>query len=263
MKFCLSSQQSEKMLAQADEIKTDHFKEVMRLLRKFPKADVIYEIPFEYDESELNELQELSNKYDKRLIICVHDFDLLTILKNRYDLRYYFGYYVATFLELRVLLDLGSCYVKITSPLTHQLQKVMETGAHIRLVPNLAATDEVYMEYGIQGSWIRPEDSELYESYGDLIAYEFEDCNEKKEATLFDIYKNKKAWAGPMNLLFSNINTTALNRLIPPDLAKERIKCGQRCLIDGRCHLCKTYLTLADEKMLGKIVRATEEEQTI
>lgn len=241
------------MLAQADEIKTKHFEEVMRLLRKFPNAIVIYELPYEVKEEELQELQKLSEKYDNRLVVCVRNLDLLQTISGKYSFKFFSGFYISTFLEARTLKDMGVCYLKLAAPLTHQIEKVLGLDVPIRLTPNIATTDAIYVDYGIQGSWIRPEDFEIYNAFGDMIIYEFEDCNEKKEATLFDIYKNKKAWSGPMNMLFSNLITNALNRLIPPDLVKERIKCGQRCLIDGRCHLCNTYMTLADEQLLGQI----------
>lgn len=262
MRFCLSSQQGERLLKQADEIKTTHFEEVMRLLRKFPTINVVYEAPYQFEEEKLKELEDLNNKYNKRLIVCFHDLDLLKTIKDKYSFRFFSGFYVTTFLEARTLIDLGACYLRIAAPLTHQLEQVINLSCPIRLTPNVAVTDAIYSDYGIQGSWIRPEDYAIYNAFGDNIIYEFEDCDERKEATLFDIYKNKKAWAGPMNYLFSNLKTDALNRLIPPDLAKTRIKCGQRCLSDGRCHLCNTYITLADEITLRSIIHEETGELT-
>lgn len=255
MKFCLSSQCSEKLLSQADEIKTKHFKEVKPLLRKFKNAIVIYEVQTSDTDEIFQELKELMKEYEYsgRLVCCCRGLDQLIYFNKFFPtLKAYNGFYVSTYLEARACVDNGAVYLKIGAPLTHDLENVSRLEVPIRLTPNIAYEDAVYVDYAFQGSWIRPEDYDTYDKYN--VIYEFEDCDKAKETTLFDIYKNKKNWPGPISYLISNINTEALNRLIPPDLAAERIRCKQKCLVNGRCHLCESYFILADKNLLEKVI---------
>lgn len=256
MKFCLSSQLGEKFLSQADEIKTKNLKEVKPLLRKFKKANItiIYEVQPNDTEAIFQELDKLNEEYDHHLICCCRGIqEMLSISKFHPNLKLYNGFYATTYLEARTNLDAGAVYLKIGAPLTHDLENIARLGVPIRLTPNIAYEDAIYKAYAVEGSWIRPEDYGVYNEFN--VVYEFEDCDARKEAVLFDLYKNKKTWAGPINYLISNIDTNALNRLIPPDLAKERIRCKQKCLVNGRCHLCYNYFALADTEMLGKITQ--------
>ena len=253
IKFCLSSHCSEKFLAQADEIKTEHIKEVEPLLRKFTKAIVIYSGPTDNETCHL--LSETAKKYDNRLVVCCRGLEETDRLSKQFsNLKIYNGLYTTTFLEVRTAISLGVEYLKLGAPLTHDLNRVSRFEIPMRLTPNIAYEDAIFKPYGIQGSWIRPEDFDIYNQFN--VVYEFEDCDRKKEETLFDLYKNKKAWAGPMSYLFSNLDSSVLNRLIPPDLANEKINCRQKCMIDDRCHLCNNYFALADKELLGKIAKS-------
>ena len=255
MKFCLSSQLGEKFLSKADEIKTKNLKEVKPLLRKFKKANIIYEVQPNDLEPVFQELDKINKEYDNRLICCCRGVQqMLLVAEFHPELKIYNGFYATTYLEVHTNIDAGAVYLKIGAPLTHDLETIAHFGIPIRITPNIAYEDAIYKAYAIEGSWVRPEDYDVYNQFN--IVYEFENCDAGKEAILFDIYKNKKTWAGPISYLISNIDTNALNRLIPPDLAQERIKCKQKCLANGRCHLCYNYFALADEEMLGKIVKS-------
>ena len=240
-------------MAQADEIKTNHLKEVKPLLRKFKKSIIIYEVQITDTEEVFQELSKLEKQYGGRLVCCCRGINQLSLLSQYHpNLKIYNGYYVTSYLEARTCIDNNAVYLKIGAPLTHDLETVSRLGVPIRLTPNIAYEDAIYKKYAFQGSWIRPEDHEDYDKFD--IIYEFEDCDKNKEATLYDIYKNKKAWSGPINYLISNLDSEALNRLIPPDLAAERIKCKQKCLANGHCHLCENYFALADKELLGKLI---------
>lgn len=252
MKFCLSSQLQEKLLAQADEIKTKHRQEVKPLLRKFAKAIVIYEIQPNDAIEAFQELNEIGKEFAGRLVCCCQGVEQMAYLHKYYqNFKVYNGFYTTNYLEARACVDYGASYLKPGAPLTHDLETLSRLETPIRLTPNIACEDAIYLPYGIYGSWIRPEDYAVYDAFN--VIYEFEDCDARKEATLYDIYKNKKAWAGPINFLISNLDSNALNRLISTDLAQERIRCKQKCMANGNCHLCKSYLTLADKELLDKI----------
>ena len=253
IKFCLSSQQGEKFLQTVEEIKTPEALAVSGLLRKFPKAKIIYVENWEEEKNDWPELGKMAKKFPGRLCVCLRNIESSKYC-DEYDLEYYYGFRVCSFIEARALVNLGVSYLVLGAPLTHQIEKVARLQVPIRLVPNLAAEDAMYVPYDYAGSWIRPEDTHAYEQYD--VVFEFEDANEVKERTLYDIYRYKKSYAGPMQDYITNLNhPNALNRLIPNDLVDERIKCGQRCMIDNRCHLCETYLSLADKDVLGAIVK--------
>lgn len=253
IKFCLSSQQGEKYLQTVDEIKTPEALAVSGLLKKFPKARIIYVENWEEEKNDWAALGKLAEKFPGRLCVCLRNLESHTNC-DKYNIKFYYGFRVCTFVEVRALVDLGVSYLVLGAPLTHQIEKVARFQVPIRLVPNLAAEDAMYIPYDYAGSWIRPEDTAIYDEYD--VVFEFEDAGEVKERTLYDIYKNKKSYAGPMQDYITNFNhPSALNRLIPNDLVNERIKCGQRCMMDNRCHLCETYLGLADKDVLGAIIQ--------
>ena len=95
------------------------------------------------------------------------------------------------------------------------------------------------------GTWIRPEDLQLY----DIIegcTVEFPDVNgSRAEQALFKIYKSG-VWEQDLGLLlleFKGMNVA--NYLIPPGFGKARCNCSQKCETfpngDG-CHICEHAL---------------------
>lgn len=98
---------------------------------------------------------------------------------KKYGIKFYLNYPITTYYELQSLKDLGAVYALIDSPLVQDIINVAAIGIPLRVVPNVAYYAFIPRDEGVCGSWIRPEDLHLYESY--IAAIEFEDCNIKKE----------------------------------------------------------------------------------
>jgi hypothetical protein len=79
---------------------------------------------------------------------------------------------------------------------------------------------------------------------------EFADCKEHKEEALYRIYAEQKHWPGRVDMIITNIDTEAYNRMIPEDFAAVRRTCGQRCVAGGACRLCHRMLHLANPDLI-------------
>jgi hypothetical protein len=166
------------------------------------------------------------------------------------DAKFYFGYPISSFYDLRAAVACGVCYVRLDAPIFFQLDKVKELGVPVRVVPNVAYLDFIPREDGVCGTWIRPEDLDDYAEYIEVI--EFEDCDNHKEQALYRIYIEQKAWPGELNDIISNLNYKGTNRMIPPHtFGIKRAVCGQRCQETGRCKICYRTLDLANPTLLS------------
>ena len=89
---------------------------------------------------------------------------------------------------------------------------------------------------GICGTYVRPEDVDIYAEYIDHM--EFNTQDKKKELTLLQIYKFDKNWPGNLNILLDNLKENVDNRAFREDFALYRLNCRQLCQRDSRCHHC-------------------------
>jgi hypothetical protein len=119
---------------------------------------------------------------------------------------------------------------------------------------NVAHDGYLPYEDGVNGSWIRPEDVDMYTA---INVIEFADCDKKKEQALFRIYAEQHAWPGDINLLISNIGKNCVNRMLPSTFTRARLVCGQRC-VTGACQLCYRYFSLANPDLLKPYVPSDE-----
>jgi hypothetical protein len=168
---------------------------------------------------------------------------------------FYWGYPVSTYYDLRALKELGAAYVRLDAPLFFEMDEVKKFGIPVRAVPNIACLGEIPTKNGIYGTWIRPDDVELYEDY--IACLEFEDCDIDKEGALYRIYAEQKVWGGPLSMLISNLISDAENHLISQDGTKIRLNCGQKCQKQGRCHICERILRLANSETLKNYIKLT------
>lgn len=154
-----------------------------------------------------------------------------------------------SFQELRDLELSGVSEVILGAPLFFQLDKIKRNfpNVKVRAIANVALL-EGSMSYndGICGTWIRPEDVPTYEPYVEVIEF-YDELS--AERALYRIYAEQKEWRGDINAIIKDIDHVAVNRMIPPTLAESRISCGQRCMENGVCHLCKRTFDLANADM--------------
>lgn len=193
-----------------------------------------------------------------KLVACLQSLTDVEECKKA-KVPYYWGYPVSTYYDLQALKELGVSYVRLDAPLFFEMDEIKKIGIPVRAVPNVACFGEIPTKNGIFGTWIRPEDVELYEDYIDT--FEFEDCDMKKESALYRIYAEQKVWNGPLAMIISNIETKAENHLISQDATKIRINCGQRCQKADRCRICERALRLADSEKLRNYLDAVKGEK--
>lgn len=250
MKFCLRNRQIGEYLQKADEIKMEYrdYKSIPDLFEKYPDKPIIVQIPY-HITADWNELELYKRMKPDNLICCISSMEDAEICKDL-GIKFYCGFPITTYHELRWWIARGVEYVRLGAPLFFDLPNVVRiTGkTPIRAVANVAWYDSDPCDDPKVGTWIRPEDVKLYENYISVI--EFEDCDNKKEQALYRIYAEQKNWPGEIGMIISNYNLPGLNRMIPPSFAEKRIRCGHKCQSKGTCHSCEYIIKLADYEFI-------------
>ena len=250
MHYCLSSNVGKDYLKKADEIRLKYKKlnDILDLYEINPNATFIITILKENkDTINWNQLEQYNKMTQNKIIIETDSFDIMDVCKL-YNIKYFYGVPVNTLYELKALVDYGCSDARIDAPLTHMLDKVIIYPITLRVVPNVAYYKYIPRKDGVIGSWIRPEDVELYEPYIDV--FEFEDCDKEKEQSLYNTYAIHKKWPGSLNNLITNLDYQGTNRLIPSDLTQMRLMCGQKCLAGHPCQVCYKFLDLANPEKI-------------
>ncbi len=250
MKYCLNALQDDKYLQQADEIILPYRGIQMfdRLVERYPNKDIVLSISAQeandIDWDDLKSKQILSQGH---LILCLARWADMVKAKEL-KILFFYGFSITTFWDAKALVDLGVCYLRITAPLFFQMDLVKKLGVPIRAIANQCYTGGLEHEEMYAGTWIRPEDVELYEPYVAVI--EFDISSNEEERALFRIYSEKHEWAGSMSYIFKQYpNDTTINRLLASDKVASRLTCGQRCQMPGyHCHLCATLFHMASEE---------------
>ena len=258
MKYCLRSRQEAVYLNKADEIKVDFRdrRSIPDLTEKYPEKKIIL-MCYKDEIIDWSDVHTWNVLCRGNLIMCLSSVDDVQGCKDE-DVPFYFGYPIKTFFELNSLKDMGVCYVRLGEPLFFELDKVRRFGIPVRAVPNVAYVDMFPHADGVCGTWIRPEDTDVYEDYVEV--FEFEDSNDiKKEQALFRIYAEQRIWPGDLNMLITNFNYPGVNRMILPDIAPRRTNCGQRCQSGGACKICYRAVGLADPGRIRDYMEATDQ----
>lgn len=252
MKICLSSRQQKEYLKQADEIKVElrDMNSIFDLIEEYPNATIILE-----DElnAELNwfELIQFNILSKNKFILCT--FNIKNALKAKeHGINFYLKWLINDYEMLETVTNLGVCYIRLAGNLFFDLENIKKFNlTPIRAVPNVAFEDELPRDNGVMGTWIRPEDIDLYANYIETI--EFTKSDLAQERALFRIYKDNKQWGGELGLLVKDLNHEGVNRLILPEIAEKRIRCKQKCKSGGACRYCYHALKLANIELLKKV----------
>lgn len=259
MKVCLNSRCAKKYLEKADEIKVEYRdrKALLDIVDEYPEKTIVFQIPYFVNDEE-NDINwdnlKLANQLLRgQLIICC--FSYVEAYKCRDNgIKFYFGFPLQSYYQLRAAKNLGVCYARLGEGLFFDMKTVKNVGVPIRAIPNIAYIDGLPREDGVCGTWIRPEDLDLYKEYIETI--EFEDCLPKKEQALYRIYMEQKEWPGDLGLIITNFNHLGLNRLILPEVGEKRINCRQICQSRGTCHICYRAMDLANKEDLTEYAEA-------
>ena len=246
MKYCVSGRQQKSILSQADEIKIMYQdkEKLIDYIEEFGDKTFILEIPKEITSKEIN--WDLYKTYSEKVnfIFCLDNLNLAKDCREN-NIKFYWAYPVFSWYEFRSIIMLKPCYISLGAPLSFSLKKVKEkTTIPIRLCPNLAYDAYIPRENGLYGTWIRPEDIDIYEDY--VAVCDFVVTELSKEATLLHIYKEKKQWPGNLHLLLTNFDICVDNRALPEEMGKIRVNCGQSCMEDGLCDFCQVAIKFAN-----------------
>lgn len=249
MKYSLSSRQSKKYLALADEILVEarDYRQISDLFIEYPDTMIILQIEnVNLNEPDYMKVVEEYGKSSENFCCCIYNLREANWFKER-GIKFYYGYPINSYYDMRGLIHMGVEYIKIIAPLTFCMKELSTIDMKFRMVPNVAYDSYILRENGICGQWIRPEDVSYYDN--GIYVFDFEDATLDKERTLYDIYTSG-VWNGNLNLLLTNLNINADNRALPDDIGETRANCGQRCMERGICHFCETAFMF--EKALRK-----------
>lgn len=254
MRYAVSVRQPDSVKAQADEIIVNYndINIMYNMIENFPQKD--YKIRIHKGENvNFEELFSFSEQVN--ITVALEDMRDVDLYKDK--IKYYWGYPITTWAEVKVLIDLGVSELFIGAPLTFDLPYLTNhTSLPLRMIANKCYDDALPRENGICGSYIRPEDVETYGKY--ISTLEFDTDALSKEATLLEVYKSGE-WPGNLNLLLTNLNYNIDNRAIPRTFGISRLGCGQRCQRSLSCHLCETGFYFATQ--VDKTVQETKSQE--
>lgn len=254
MKYSVSSRQTGEYLKKADEIHFEYRdrKAIIDFIAKYPEAQIALDLPYVREEDiDWKELENNNIMSQGRLILGITFPSDLKEAK-RLNIKTYFRPPVHTFQELSDLKAAGVDQVILGCPVFFQMDKVRQLGLSVRATANSAFLEGTWspME-GWAGTYIRPEDIELYEPYVDVIQFT---GSLTEEQALFRIYAEQHRWSGELNMVVKDLNYSATNRMIPPEFGKTRLNCRQRCMEpSASCHMCRNYLYLANPDLIRRI----------
>lgn len=259
MKYCLSGRQNKSYLEKADEIFVEQkdYRYISDLIIEYSNKTIILEFKDFEDESLKNCILEYNKAENINFVCCIYNLNNLDILNwlKFNNIKFYYGYSINSFYDVRGLINLGVEYIKIHAPLTFNMEQLSKMNCKFRMTPNVAYDAYIPRENGVCGQWVRPEDVQYYED--GIYVFEFENVNLEQERTLYNVYAEQKVWNGNLYFLITNLNIQADNRGLPDDIGQIRSNCGQRCMQTGTCHLCET--AFAFEKTLRTNKEALKE----
>ena len=262
MKFMISCRHSLTQLAQCDEIKVD-YKDIARLADFITDKwqcdkDVYIYIPAntEVDWRRLQTYQEVLSMY-----VAVEEPAMIEVAKNN-GFKVFWSYPATSYWELRGLLALGVSQVILDAPLYFDLEKAKAAcgEVEIRLVANKCFNGYMKRADGVCGTYIRPEDVDLYSRYVDHIEFDT-DGDLRKEMALLRIYKQDKHWPGNLNILLTYLNVNVDNRGFDEKFGQHRMNCYQSCQRNGNCHYCRSVFTFITTSLKHKTDIAQQLEE--
>lgn len=252
MKFSIDGRQPFSVLKRAEEIKVVYKDKdrLMDFIEKIPNKNIVLEISPEVEEVNIDELLMYKEKF-AGFCVAIHRLNQFMLYRDN-NIDWYWPYPVTTYYELQHLFRLHPTYILLGAPLTFDLEKIKEIAPEdvkFRMVVNDAAPrylNTPMYRVNVDGSYVRPEDVNLYSDYIDTMEFEINYGDYKKEETLLDIYKSG-IWPGNLNLLINNFNVDIDNRIIPETFGETRINCGQRCMRNKTCRFCENATTLSSK----------------
>ena len=262
MKYCLSSRQKDKVLKLANEImvQSRDYRQVSDLFVDYPEAIIILEVN---NEDIVNEdRRKIIKQYaeaSSNFCCCIYNLNYVNWFKES-GIKFYYGYPINSFYDVRGLIDLGVEYVKITAPLTFNMNAIEKIGTKFRMVPNIAYDAYIPRENGICGQYVRPEDVKWYEN--GIYVFEFENVNLSQEEVMFKIYSQKQEWKDDLSILITNFNIESNASAYPETFGEMRSNCRQKCMeATNSCHFCERAVKF--DKIIKKYLKEKREQERL
>lgn len=148
------------------------------------------------------------------------------------------------------LMQLGVSEMYISGELGFKLDEVSKilhkNQVKIRAFPNIAQI-EWKLDNNLKAFYIRPEDIELYEQYIDTVDFYCE--TKEQEEVYYKVYAIDKKWSKSLKFLIKNLTADIEGVFVTPAFAEKRIRCGQECLLGGKCRICERAVDLSKVMM--------------
>lgn len=160
------------------------------------------------------------------------------ILKDN-KIPFMFYHYPKSMSEVCAMRLMGAEEVYITEDLgfhLDELQNMRKGGLRLRVYPNIAQAPvgcDALPE--ITKFWIRPEDTEIYEDYIDIMEF-FPSDEEDRNSVIYEIY-SKRQWMGQVEDIILSYHDKISNTTIAPHFGGMRVHCHKKCTF-GNCNIC-------------------------
>ena len=253
MKFCLNAKQKLAYIQYADELKVSYFDKdgLFDLIVQHGKTIVLdCTMASDINWKEIERYNQLANG---NFILCLNNFSQLRTASSL-RLRSYLGYPINSFYELNSIAAFKPEYILLGPELFFDMPAVKKcTDSKIRVIPNVAYSDDLPRINGICGTWIRPEDLEsVYGEYVDAV--EFEGVTLDGEQALYRIYAQNKEWRQELQLIVLNLDVVGTNRLLSSEVSKARLTCQHKCQRGKSCRICERAFSLAQPERIREYI---------
>lgn len=265
MKFALHMNCSKKYLLDADEIIV-YYKDkdkIMDFPEKYPNKPITIQC-FNEDIGDIDWewCSSISKVFPQGFSMGFINIVSLREALNR-NIKAYMLKTINSFMELDYLRSIGVCQVYLDEPLFFSIDKVKSFGIPVRYIPNLVDSSPGYLQRASHGTWIRPEDLDMYDFEGCIA--EFQGIHVKGEMAYFRVYKEQKEWLGRFNLLLPDLQGYDVdNFLLESELTEKRLNCNHKCesVPNGEgCYLCDTAFDLARRELVTDYIESIKNKQ--
>lgn len=185
-----------------------------------------------------------------KLCLVEDDLDAMfnsVLLCAEYNIPFFFGEPAKNWDTLKGYVDCGVCDMFIGGKLGFDLPTVHEylskEDIKVRFVPNYTWRTWPAAE-PIKRCFVRPEDIDLYAPFIDIM--EFVAVNSNDQKMIVETYREKKRWAGNLNMLIFGLDEPINNMCLDPAFGRFRLTCKCKCG-DGpdSCNICGRMYELA------------------
>ena len=225
-------------------------KEMEEMVLAFPDKQFVRIIDFTPSE----EVYSFIKHFKDNFTVAVRKNTFVSSFAERMHLdgiRYYFVDPARTFDDARRYKLLQVSQLVVAGELFFNMEKLKRFELEIRVDPTDIYDDSEIpgMPERATGSWIRPEDVDMYEGFVDTL--DFSNTAPERTEALIRIYRDEKAWSGPLSMLVPGLHSNVpVNRMLNSELTALRLNCGRRCRIPGtKCSVCSRQFSLADPSL--------------